>query len=398
MRGKNHHIWPSNSAILLNRLIGWFPFPGTNTKQFPFHIVNLLLFLLLSQFFVCTTDPTNPQNDQLKFTGPIEPIREGFGARGPFQIETKKTPSPLWKERNVQLFIPNHSPPEEGFPVVFFAHGYGQSDPSVYASIIDHMVSHGAAVVFSPYRRIIHIPGKGGNYELIYSGFREAVRVWGERFDLSRVGFVGHSFGGGTLPWVAYNSITQEGWGRDCAFMFIMAPWYFYEITEEQLRNFPSHVKMVMQVYKDDQVNDPAIAAELFNTIALPDSSKVFMMVHSDTGLQADKSEYIYRADHHLPKNSIDKRASYDAYLYYAVLRQLHALFSYTMNACADGASVIFGPPTTTQQFMGHWPDGRGVKPLEIIENPVFDKYSLQFLFPWSSILNPRRDTGLLDM
>lgn len=253
------------------------------------------------------------------------------------------------------------------------------------------MVSHGAAVIFSTYRKITHLPGKPNNYELLYCGFREAVRVFGSSLDTTRVGFVGHSFGGGATPWITLTAINDLGWGKEAAFMYIMAPWYFYGITDSQLATFPSHVQLIMQVYSDDQVNDPAIAAELFNTIGLERDAKLFVKLHSDTAHLEDGGHYIYRADHHVPKSAIDPKAVYDAYLYHAVFRLCHALFN---RAFIDGAGEALNPiPGEGLANRGSWPCAGGVGKMEFIENPHFDQNALGYFFPFRSILNPRRST-----
>ncbi|MDG5815208.1 hypothetical protein QA601_08965 [Chitinispirillales bacterium ANBcel5] len=329
------------------------------------------------------------------YLGPLDPIETGFGSRGPFKVNYQKISGVHEDNKDIHLFIPQKEGEEiaeEKYPVVFFSQGFAMSDPFIYDVFIDHIVSQGAVVVFVPHRNIFRLPGGPGNYEMLFDGYTKAVRKGISFIDTSRIGVVGRSFGGGAAPWLTYKMINEHGWGEDKAFMFIMAPWYFHKITDEQLASFPDHVKLHIQVYSDDKINDPAIASELFGTISIPEKNKLFSIVYSDTGKDYNGDFYIYSANHQVPKSNVDTRAVYDGYLYHAVIKQYHILFDSVMNQESEAMEILnTGLKNPKLCSMGVWPDGRAVRPIKVTRNPQLDKGSLSFYFPFTSILNPRR-------
>ncbi len=321
-------------------------------------------------------------------TGPVPPITSGYGAPGPFSIRTDTIVNPAWllKPTYVMLPVKEHETiPSGKFPVVFFAHGYALSDPAVYNMLLEHIVSRGAVVVFTSHRMAVRVPGLPGNYEVIYTGFKEAMKKYGQFIDSTRIGFVGHSFGAGAIPSIAYRTINENGWGKKSAFLFLMAPWYFFDLDKAKLDSYPRHVKMIVQVYENDRTNDPAIAIDLFNKIGIPDSNKNFITVFSDTG-----DSYTFQADHHLPKSSVDEDGENDAYDYYAVMRLVDALFDYSMNENPAAYKVALGRGSPEQIYMGKWYDGRPVKPLSVKIKPVIDSLdSNRYFFDIDNFFNP---------
>ena len=57
-------------------------------------------------------------------------------------------------------------------------------------------------------------------------------------------------------PCLALKAMTTLGWVAK-VFMFLMAPHFVFGITDKELREYPSNVKLIVQVYEDDNVNDP---------------------------------------------------------------------------------------------------------------------------------------------
>jgi pimeloyl-ACP methyl ester carboxylesterase len=300
----------------------------------------------------------------------IPEIKKGYGAEGPYEMDIKTVANPLWDGAQVSVFFPR------GFagrlPVIFFSHAFGASDwELVYPAFIKHMVSQGYIVVFSPYQTIG--AGFDGRYATLWKGFENAARQFVDQMDLTRVGFVGHSFGGGATPAMAYNGIINQGWGKNGAFLYILAPWYSFQINSAQMREFPNHVVLLMQVYDRDHINDHRMAIDIYRSIMLPDHQKHFQIIHSEI---INGCELV--ADHASPARNPSLRLKQ-----YAVFRPFDAVADY-----------VFGDSGEENQFLSQAilsaAEGQ-YQPIRAIRNPEPRAEEKRYLFPWSSDKNPRR-------
>jgi uncharacterized protein (TIGR03437 family) len=284
----------------------------------------------------------------------VPPITSGYGANGSFTASEARFPSPLYAEQNVVVFRPNTNAPA---PVVFFAPGFSVQTPDNYRPLIQHIVSRGYAVVFSPFQVLaLDLNEQRLRYNTIWAGFEEAVNRYGASFDLTRVAFLGHSFGGGASFAMLQRGAVGKGWGRNGLALFALAPWYVYEITARQLIEFPQHAKMLVQVYEDDTVNDHRIAKEIFERVNLPASEKDFVLLRSDA-----YEGVSYEASHGTPSglapNALD---------YYGIWRLFDALADAAFNSSATGQALALGNGSAAQRFMGEWPaaNGKAARPV----------------------------------
>uniref|UniRef100_A0AAU6WNH7 Alpha/beta hydrolase fold-5 domain-containing protein n=1 Tax=Chryseobacterium endophyticum TaxID=1854762 RepID=A0AAU6WNH7_9FLAO len=75
----------------------------------------------------------------------------------------------------------------------------------------------GFVVVFVPYRTIdISVDHR---YQTLWQGFVKAANDYPNIIDTKKVGFMGHSFGGGASIDLAYKAFTEKGWGQDARFL-----------------------------------------------------------------------------------------------------------------------------------------------------------------------------------
>jgi predicted alpha/beta hydrolase len=319
----------------------------------------------------------------------IEPIEDGFGSAGPWQTAVDSLPHPLWPGHYVHVFSPKEA---RGLrPVVFFCHGYSSSNPQYYLPLISHIVSKGYVVVFSPYKMVALDPKEVNKYASIETGIEAAIDNFRDRIDTAEIGFVGHSFGAGAIPAVALWALTDKNWGAASSFMYLMAPWYSYEIDRIKLRLFPQCVKMITEVFADDKVCDHRMAISLFTTIGIPQAEKNYIMLNTDS-LGCCK----LTADHNTPKGPYDPRSEEDALDYYGIYRIFDALAAYAFDNDAAAKSLAFGHDTHTC-FMGTWPNGKPVMPLTATSNPAPDKPQDYYAFPWKSRLNPLSTEIIID-
>jgi hypothetical protein len=301
----------------------------------------------------------------------LETIASGFGARGPHSVGVAALPNPRWPGQQVSLHFP------EGVsvpvPVVFFGHGNDLGEPKFYTALIDHIASTGIAVVFSPYAigNNIHVD----RYDAIRSGVEAAVERWGDRLDLTRVGFVGHSYGAGALPWLAHHSLVARGWGSEGALLFSLAPWFSLAVSPDELRELPTQLRALFVVFEGDKVNDHRIAIAQYHRLAVPEGGKQYVLVRA-----SENEGCKLPAPHTLPQ-SVGLRARDDALDERVLFRLFDALAAWTFTGDAAGRAVAFGNGSDEQVELGSWPDGTKLTPLEVRRHPKPTHESAHYLF-----------------
>jgi len=302
--------------------------------------------------------------------GSVPEIVQGYGSEGQYGMDIQTMDNPLWKGEQISVFFPRGL--TGPLPVLFFSHAYGASDwKRAYTPFMHHMASRGYIVVFSPYQTLG--ASYDERYETLWKGFETAVQRFGQKMDLSRVGFIGHSFGGGATPAMAYEGLVNRKWGQKGAFMYILAPWYSFQISSEKMRQFPGHTVLMVQVYDKDDTNDHRMAIDIYDSISLPDHQKHFQVVRSQTINGCE-----LRADHATPSKNPSLRLKQ-----YAVFRPLDALADYVFNGNPEGNKTISAtiPDATAKQY----------QPLFLEKNPAPRYPESTYRFPWSDKKNPRR-------
>jgi hypothetical protein len=179
----------------------------------------VLAFLFIASFNIVTQAQSPTRSTA---PSPFQPIQSGYGANGQFAVTEDKFPSPLFGSQNVHVFRPAGVTAK--VPVIFFAPGYGNYNPDEYEPLINHIVSRGFALVYAPFQIISSdITLHRRRYDTIFAGFEEAVKRYGASFDLTRVGYAGHSYGAAASPSMSLRGL-ERGWGKDGLFIFAMAP------------------------------------------------------------------------------------------------------------------------------------------------------------------------------
>lgn len=301
---------------------------------------------------------------------PFQPIASGYGADGPYAINKEKFPSPQFAVENVHVFRPAGL--SARVPVIFFAPGYSNNDPDAYDSLIRHIVSRGYAVVFAPFQLLsLSFTPHEKRYDTIFAGFEEAVKRYGASFDLDRVGYVGHSYGGAAIFAMSLRGI-ERGWGRGALLLYSMAPWYFFEITPKQQVNFPSHAKLLVELFESDGVCDHRLGKEIFDRVNLPAGEKDLLMLRGE-----ERLGYKLDAEHGTPSGG-----RVDALDYYGIYRPFDALADYAFNGSAEGKRIALGNGGAEQRQMGKWPDGQPVREMLSGDCVPITRPSSSFLFP----------------
>ena len=256
---------------------------------------------------------------------------------------------------------------------MFFEHGNDLAEPKFYAALIDHIASTGVAVVFSPYQigSNIHVD----RYDAIREGVEAAVARWSDRLDLTRVGFAGHSYGAGALPWLARFALVEKGWGGEGALLFSLAPWYALAVTPEEMGALPAQLRALFLVFEADKVNDHRIAISQYRALGVPEAGKQFVLVRA-----SEHDGCKLPARHTLPQ-SVGLRARDDALDERVLYRLFDALAAWAFRGDAAGRAVAFGNGRVEQVDLGSWPDGTKLTPLTVSRDPQPARPSSDYLF-----------------
>jgi len=307
------------------------------------------------------------------YTGPIPKPTSGYGTDGSYTVATQSFANPNFPGHDIVIYYPAGitSP----VPTIFYSHAFGGNNPNNISGFLNFVARKGYAVVFVPYQTTgVTIQDR---YSNLLNGFIQAAQDYPNIIDTTKVGFVGHSFGGGASFANAYHCFTTLNWGQSGRFIFAMAQWYSYNISQTELQSFPGDVKLLTIVYEDDITNDQRMANDIFNTINIPASEKDYLRVKSDT-----INGYVYTADHVVPNNS-----AFDALDYYAYYRLFDAMCDYAFNGSMAGKDVALGNGSANQISMPG-----GLHNLVYSDAPTFANAQSTYQYPCSSTDNPRSD------
>lgn len=306
------------------------------------------------------------------YSGPIAKPLTGYGSDGTHTIGVESFSNPYFPSEDIEIYHPSDI--TTPVPTLFYSHAFGGNLSFTVQGLLNWTARKGYAIVFVPYQTTgVSVVER---YENLLEGFRKAARDFPGIIDTTRVGFMGHSFGGGATFATAFACFTENDWGSNGRWMHSSAPWYLYSISQSDLTSFPSDVKLVVEVYNDDPVNDHRMAIDAFSTINIPTSEKDFLKVYGDSS-----SGYAYTAEHDLPMAYTD----FNAMDYYAYYRILDALCDYTFNGNLTGKDVALGNGSLNQVQMPV-----GLTNLEQSDFPTVVFPESNYGFPCSSIGNPR--------
>jgi len=332
--------------------------------------------LLILTIFVLTTVLSFAQYSDPNFSKPAS----GYGADGSHVVATVSFTNPRFLTKKIEVYYPQDI--SEPVPTIFYSHAYGGNNSDNISGMLNYVASIGYAIVYVPYQTTgVTVDER---YSNLLNGFRMAARLYKNIIDTTRVGFIGHSFGGGASFGTALTAFTENNWGSNGRFIYALAQWYAYNLSDDDLTKFPTDTRVLVEVFDDDVTNDHRMAIDVFKRINIADNEKDYVMVKSST-----VNGYTYSAEHNLPNTS----AAFDALDYYAYYRFIDALCDYTFNGSAAGKEVALGNGSAAQVAMP-----TGMTPLVETDSPTALYPQSKYLFPCGSTENPRSlhcsDTG----
>ncbi|MBL8933813.1 MAG: hypothetical protein JNM69_04620 [Archangium sp.] len=321
----------------------------------------------------CAPRPTGAEVNSLTVTT----TPTDYGMQGALAVQVRSdVANPRWPQEPITVYRPADA---LQYPVIFYSHAFLGSDHTRIAPMLRRLASAGFNVVFVPYKGLSVT--RTEQYATLWEGFRAAATQYGALFDLTRVGFMGHSFGGGATPELArrafaaptLNGLTQP-WGSSGRFLFIMAPWFSFPAlesptaTNDDFRDLPLDVKVVVQVFADDDTNDHLIARQdVWDK--LPTGLERSWQVISSDQCGAD----LLLASHNIPPGDV-ANAGDNALDVWGITRHALALADYAVGSKRDAAKEVAFGLTEAGRSMGQWVGcgGRQVVPLTASTSPVF--------------------------
>lgn len=296
----------------------------------------------------------------------------GYGSDGTYTVASESFNNANYNGENIVIYHPQEI--TTPVPTIFYSHGYGGNNPLYIKGLTDFVAKKGYALVFVPYQTFgVTVPAR---YENLLEGFRKAARDYPNIIDTTRAAFMGHSFGGGASFGNAFKCFTENNWGSNGRFMYVSAQWYSYNISQNDLQNFPSDVKLVTEIYESDSTNDHRLAADIFRNISISNAEKDFLVLQRDT-----VGGYIYPADHNTPNTAI----ALNAHDYYGIYRILDALADYVWHGNTTAKDVCLGNGSIAQTTMP-----AGLKPILQTDAPHIIRPMESYQFPCDSTINLR--------
>lgn len=296
----------------------------------------------------------------------------GYGSDGTYTVASEAFNNDNFNGQNIVIYHPQEI--TTPVPTIFYSHAYGGNNPLYIKGLTDFVAKKGYAFVFVPYQTTgVSVPLR---YENLLEGFRKAARDYPNIIDTTRVGFMGHSFGGGASFGNSFTCFTENNWGSNGRFIYASAEWYSYNISQNDLQNFPNDVKLVTEIYESDSTNDHRLAADIFRNISISNAEKDFLILPRDT-----VNGYVYLADHNTPNTII----ALNAHDYYGIYRILDALADYTWNGSTAAKNVCLGNGSAAQVTLPG-----GLKPMIQTDSPTITRPMNSYEFPCDSTINLR--------
>ena len=337
------------------------------------------LFFLLSLGLIFSL---NAQNRYPTLHDQSGGITDGFGSWGVHDT-TKETPVVIPDKGTISFYHPDIAMTQLG--TIFFISGWGR-EAETYEAFFYFMASRGYAVV-----NIYNT--NPGNINMSYQNSVDMIidaanNLYPDWIDTTKVGLMGHSYGAGSSIWIGKELFGEtHNWGTNGRFIFMTAPWLSFLMDATDLQNYPSDVKLLIEISNDDLASDVdytwntderAIRA-VYELINIPNDEKDFVRVFSDpTTFEHEGTTYSYEASHYVSYTgsfSGGVLQTYDKMDVFAINRLSHALIDYVFEGNTSAKEVALGNGSAPQINMG------GLTELSVTDTPIITRPENEFKY-----------------
>lgn len=316
------------------------------------------------------------QMTMAQYADPNFPIpATGYGSDGTHPVAVETFPNLNFLGHTINVYHP--ADVTTPVPTIFYSHAFAGNDPENIIGMLEFVAKKGYAIVYVPYQTLATTTITE-RYDNLKAGFRRAAQLYPGIIRTDKVGFMGHSFGGGASFNIANEFFTTDGWGANGRFIYALAQWYSYFADDTLLGSYPDNTKVLIEVFSEDTTNDHRMAIDIFNHLNVAAAEKDYIVVPSST-----VNGYNYQAIHSLPNNS----SAFDALDYYAYYRFIDALADYSFNGNTDGKNVALGHGSAAQVTMPG-----AMAALQSLANPFPFRLQSYYEFPCNFSENPRID------
>ena len=292
-------------------------------------------------------------------------IANSYGAWGPMNY-IRESGIDVPNKGTITFYHPDTAPSQRA--TVFFISGWGREYTS-YDKFFKYVASLGYNVV-----NIYNL--NPGNIPVSYQNsldmMQQAVNTYSGWIDTTKVALMGHSYGGGSTIWLGKQVFDSNGlnWGAQGKFIMTFAPWLSFLVTDTDLQNYPSGVKLLMiQSYDDlhyggpNYNTDPRALRAVYQLINIPDDEKDFVTIFSDQdpahSYSYNGNTYTYIANHYVCYTDIinGQNNPFDALDVYSSNRLFNAMADYVFEGNINAKNVALGNGSNEQKDMGIMPD-----------------------------------------
>lgn len=243
-----------------------------------------------------------------------------YGAMGEHPVKQVSIASPWADYANnddlkVDLLVPADMTGKR--PTVFFITGYGQFHSERYRSLLYFIASKGFNCVFIPHENT----NPDFHPDLLLTILDTVVADFAPIIDTTRIGYMGHSEGGGLAFYLAKD---RPQWGTKGRFIFSLAAWWGFNLPATGNVNYPPNTNMIVQMYDPayDTGTDPRQNVDLLLHNNIPAKRKTYLYLPGDAQ---------HTSDHHVPYSEVENgEYIYDALEQVGIYRPLESLMRYS--------------------------------------------------------------------
>jgi hypothetical protein len=331
----------------------------------PISIAYLLVFILFTTLAIdpsCRAILSNEQRNTLK-EPPTPPQQPPTGPGGSnYSHDGVRQTHCGWGNHEFWIFEPTNPIPTSA-PLIVFNHGWSAFFPSSYKAWIEHLVKRGNIVVYPRYQLGFIIGVRYATLNAIQA-VKKAITILqnGDHVqpDLDKFAIVGHSLGGGITAEMAVLAEEKE-LPHPKAIMPVQ-PFIRNDTMMKNFHDIPATTLLLVIVGENDTIVGNFSGKIIFSTSdQIPINKKDFIIQRTDRyGSPA------LVADHFAPI-CIPNSSWVNAMDYYSTWKLFDALTDYAFYS--TNHEFCLGN-TSEQRFMGYWSDGTPVKELTVTDTP----------------------------